>query len=199
MKMKANIVAVLLLSAGVLPLQTQADSPWMWGGQGQGGGGCGMMGPGMMGPGMMMGSGMGFGRGWGHMMGGPGMMMGGPGMMMGGFGMLDLTDKQIDQLNDIQTKLQKDHWQLMGKMIDEQANVRKAWSGDKPDPKKVGAAYSKLFELRRQAIEDRVAAMNKMYDTLTDEQREQLKSGRWGMWGQGGGGPMGRGRHMMMQ
>jgi Spy/CpxP family protein refolding chaperone len=198
MKMKAYFIVTLLLSAIVLPLQTQADPQWMWGGQGPGGCGCGMMGPGMMGPGMMMGSGMGYGRGMGHMMGGYG-MMGGSGMMMGGYGMLDLTDKQMDQLNDIQTKLQKDHWQLMGKMIDEQANVRKAWSGDKPDPKKVGAAYAKLFEIQRQALEDRVAAMNKMYDTLTDEQREQLKSGRWGMWGRGGGGPMGHGRHMMMQ
>jgi len=52
--------------------------------------------------------------------------------------------------------------------------VRKAWSGDKPDPKKVGAAYVELFELQRQAIEDRVVVMNKMYDTLTEEQREQL-------------------------
>jgi Spy/CpxP family protein refolding chaperone len=148
---------------------------------------------------MMMGHGMGFGQGMGHMMGGAGMMGGGmmgmPGMMMRGYGMLDLSDKQTDQLIDIQTKLQKDHWQLMGKMIDEQANVRKAWSGDKPDPKKVGAAYAKLFELQRQAIEDRVAAMNKMYDTLTDEQRELLKSGPMGRMG---GGP-GRGRHMMMQ
>jgi Spy/CpxP family protein refolding chaperone len=198
MKMKANITALLLLSTVVLPLQTQAMPPWMGGGQGPGNAGCGMMGPGMM-----MGSGMGYGMmGAGHMMGGFGMMGGGmmgmPGMMMGGYGMLDLSDKQTDQLIDIRTKLQKDHLQLMGKMIDEQANVRKAWSGDKPDPKKVGAAYAKLFDLQRQAMEDRVAAMNKMYDALTDEQREQLKSGQWGMYGRMGGGP-GRGRHMMMQ
>jgi Spy/CpxP family protein refolding chaperone len=197
MKMKASIKVLLLLGAVVLPLQTQANPPWMMSGQGQGNAGCGMMGAGMM-----MGPGMGYGMmGAGHMMGGFGMMGGGmmgAGMMMGGYGMLDLSDKQIDQLNDIQTKLQKDHWQLMGKMIDEQANVRKAWSGDKPDPKKVGAAYAKLFELQRQAIEDRVAAMNKMYDTLTDEQRQQLKSGQWGM-GRMGGGPMHRGGSMMMQ
>jgi Spy/CpxP family protein refolding chaperone len=187
MKMKATITALLLLSAVVLPLQAQANPTWMIGGQGPGNAGCGMM----------MGSGMGFGgMGMGHIMSGFG-MMGMPGMMMGGYGMLDLSDKQIDQLNDIQTKLQKDHWQLMGKMIDEQANVRKAWSGDKPDPKKVGAAYSKLFELQRQTIEDRVAAMNKMYDTLTDEQREQLKSGQWGMGRMGGS--MHRGGRMMMQ
>ncbi|MGD8940687.1 MAG: Spy/CpxP family protein refolding chaperone [Gammaproteobacteria bacterium] len=199
MKMKANITALLLLSAIVFPLQTQAMPPWMDGGQGPGmQGGCGMMGPGMM-----MGSGAGYGMmGAGHMMGGFGMMGGGmmgmPGMMMGGYGMLDLSDKQMDQLNDIQTKLQKDQWQLMGKMLDEQANVRKAWSGDKPDPKKVGAAYAEISKLQRQALEARVEAMNKMYDTLTDEQREQLKSGRRGMWGQMGS-PMHRGGRMMMQ
>ena len=148
---------------------------------------------------MGCGGGWGYGgMGMGHMMGGYG-MMGMGGMMMGGFGMLDLSAKQIDQISDLQTRLQKQHWQLMGKMIDQQADVRKTWSESKPDPKKVGAAYSKLFELQRQAIEERVAMMNKMYDLLTDKQREQLKAGPRGMWGQGGGGSMGRGGHMMMQ
>jgi hypothetical protein len=58
-----------------------------------GGGLCGMLGPGM-GFGMM---------GMGHMMSGY-RMIGMPGMMMRGYGMLDLSDKQISQFNEIQTK-----------------------------------------------------------------------------------------------
>jgi len=194
MKNYAKWIAVMLLNLIVIPLQVQADPGGMWGGRDWGNSDCGMMGPGMM-----MGSGMGFGgMGMGYMMGGN-RMMGMPGMMMGGFAMLDLSEKQTDQIGDIQTKLQKEHWQLMGKMIDEQANMRKTWSGVKSDPKKVGAAYAKLFDLQRQAIEARVEAMNKMYDTLTDKQREQLNSGPGAMWGQGGGGAMGRPGHMMMQ
>jgi Spy/CpxP family protein refolding chaperone len=141
---------------------------------------------------------MGMGHMMGSMMGGQG-MMGMPGMMMGGYGMLDLSDKQIAQFNDIQTKLQKELWQLMGKMLDEQAKVRDAWSVDKPDPKKVGAIFSEISQLQRQALEARVQAMNKIYDVLSDEQRENLKSGRWGMRGQMGGGSMHRGGPMMMQ
>lgn len=187
MKMREHVIAVLLVSAAAMPLQVQADPPWGWDGPGESD--CGMMGPGMMGRGMGC-------RGMGYMMGGPGPM--GPGMMMGGYGMLDLTDKQIDKINDIQTSLQKDHWKLMGEMIDAQARVRKAWSQDRPDPQEVGAAYGKLYELQRRGIEQRVAAMNRIYDSLTDEQRKLLKSGPRHMWGQGGGGPMGRG-HMMMR
>ncbi len=194
MKMKANITTLLLLSTVVLPMQIQAHQPWMMGGQDPGSQmGCGMMGPGM-GFGMM---GMGHMMNMGSMMAGQG-MMGMPGMMMGGYGMLDLSDKQIAQFNDIQTKLQKEQWQLMGKMLDEQAKLREVWSVDRPDPKKVGDAFTAISQLQRQALEARVTAMNKMYDALTDEQREQLKSGQRGMWGQMGS-PMHRGGRMMMQ
>ena len=192
-------LAILFIVSTAIPVQGRTDQTW-----GSYGYGYGMMGPGMM----MGGGGIGYG-GMGQMMGGNGMMgmgsmMGGYGMMgmggmMSGYAMLDLSSKQWDQLNDLQIKLQKQHWQLMGKMIDQQDDVRKAWNAAKPDPKKVGAAYAKLFELQRQAIEERVAIMNKMYDQLTDKQREQLKSGPRGMWRQGGGGPMGGGGHMMMQ
>lgn len=190
MACKSVFKLLILLSATLFPLQTMSQPAWMMGGQGPGAHmGCGMMGPGI-------GFGMGFGMmGMSQMMGG----MGIPGMMMGGYGMLDLSDKQIAQFNDIQTKLQKEHWQLMGKMLDGQAKVREAWSVDRPDPKIVGAAYAELSQLQRQALEARVEAMNKMYDALTDEQRNRLKSGAWGRWGRMGGGPMGRGGRMMMR
>jgi Spy/CpxP family protein refolding chaperone len=190
-KHKSLGISILLFCGIAIPISTQAHPPWLTGGQGQGTN----MDCTTMGPGMMMGPGMGCGKmGMHHMMGGLGMMRM-PGMMMGGYGMLNLSDKQIEQFNDIQTKLEKDHWKLMGKMIDQKSKLREVWSADKPDPKKVGDAYEEIFQIRRQAIEARVSAMNKMYDALTDEQREQLKSGPRGM----GGGPMGRRGHMMMQ
>jgi Spy/CpxP family protein refolding chaperone len=115
---------------------------------------------------------------------GPGAMMG-YGMMgpMGGmrhmapFDMLDLTDQQERQIDQIRDKLRKDHWQTEGKMIDARAQLRDAWAADRPDPKKVGAAYEALAKLRREMIEADVAAMNQMRDALTEEQREKLK--RW--------------------
>lgn len=193
--------------------------------------GPGMMGPGYgyghgygMGPGMMggyygMGPGMmGPGYGMGHGMG-PGMMGGyygmGPGMMGNGYGygmhpgtmgtepleMLNLTDAQRSKIAQIRDNVRKKNWPLMGQMMDEQSQLQQLYATETPDPKKVGEAYSKLSELRRQMIENSVEARNQMLAVLTPEQRKELDQ-YWGGGGVGGpGGPRGpypgMGRGMM--
>lgn len=190
----------------------------MWGG---GYGGYGM-GPGMMGgygggygmgPGMMRGGG-GYGPG---MMGGysgygmgPGMMggYGGYGMgMMGGYGMgsgmmgygplarLDLSQEQRGKINKIIDTEQKQHWGIMGQMMEEQNKLRDLYSVDEPDPKKVGAEYGQIAKLRQQMLETHIQASNEMQQVLTKEQREQLREWNRGEWGSGWGarrGPAGR-------
>jgi len=166
------------------------------------GGGYGM-GPGMMGggygmgmgPGMMMGGGMGMG---------PGMMMGGSMMGMHGLYMLDLTDDQRSKVNAIQDKLRKQHWEIMGRMMDEHNALRDLYDADTLDAKKIGAAYDRVFKLKRQMIDAGIKARNDVYALLTKEQREQLKQYRHGggMYGpgmgmgMGGRGPMGQGGPM---
>ncbi len=122
-----------------------------------------------------------------------GMMRGG-GMGMGKYKGLGLSDEQKEQLRDIQHKLRKKHWELMGQMIDEQAALQKAHAGDRPDPATVGAVYGRMFDLKRQMIEARLAAKNSSKDVLTEEQRAQMKKRkhkrRGMMQGQGGQGSM---------
>jgi Spy/CpxP family protein refolding chaperone len=150
----------------------------MMGGYGPGNGMMGgMMGPGMMGSGMGMGSGM---------MGGCGMGM----MGVGPLSMLDLSDEQrtkIDQILDAQRKQQR---ALMLKMFDEQDKLRELYSAETPDPKKVASAYGGIGTIQQQMIESHVQANNDMQAVLTKEQREQLRTWRWG--GPAGGGMMGR-------
>ncbi len=43
------------------------------------------------------------------------------------------------------------------------------------DPKTIGAAYGRLFDLRRQMIEAAIEAGNRRKALLTDEQREQIR------------------------
>jgi Spy/CpxP family protein refolding chaperone len=143
-------------------------------------GGMGMDG---MGPGMMDGSGRG-GMGMGGCGMGPGggmgpAMMDGPGrsgmMGLGPIEKLDLTPDQRSKLNKIEYDLRKQHWSLMGKVIDEKAKLYDLYAADKPDPKKLGAVYGAIFDVRRQMIEAGIDAMNRARDILTKDQITRLK------------------------
>lgn len=149
--------------------------PGMMGGYGHG---YGMMGRQGMGPGMMGGYGGGHG------------MMGGDGM--GPYAMLNLSDDQRSKINKIHDAERKQHWAIMGKMMDKQNAQRDLLAQSEPDPKKVGAVYAEIAKLRQQMLETHVQANNDMQKVLTKEQREQMQQWRRGMWGgQGGAGPRG--------
>jgi Spy/CpxP family protein refolding chaperone len=165
--------------------------PGMMGGYGYGGNGYGM-GEGM-GPGMMGGYGMMHGPG---MMGGEGMMYG-PGMMgMGPVWMLNLTDEQRTKISKLQDELRKKQWATMGQIMDERQKLFELYSAENPDPKKVGAVYGKIFDLRRQMIEAAIDTQNRTQALLTQEQRAQLDQWRHG-WRGGPGGPGTMGPGMM--
>lgn len=151
-----------------------------------------------MGPGMMGGYGPGHGPGygprwrgdrdddnwgWGMMHGrggwgmGPG-MMGGMGMMglgLGPINRLDLNDTQRPQVLKIEDDLRRKNWDLMGKMQDEMARLRDAWSAGKRDRPAILAAYKRMSELRLQMIESSLDARDKAEALLTPPQREQLR------------------------
>ncbi len=128
----------------------------------------------------------------GGMMGGQGMY--GMGMMGGGMGMmglgpvwmLDLTPDQRAKINAIRDGLRKQHWEIMGKIMDEQEKLRDLYEADKPDPKKIGPVYDAIFSLRKQMILSRIEAMNAIKDVLTKEQRDQLKQWYRSRYGMGG-------------
>jgi Spy/CpxP family protein refolding chaperone len=130
---------------------------------------------------MMGGGGMGYGMGMGCMQG-RGMM--GP----GAFGGLDLTAEQRAKINKIQDDLRKQHWAMMGKMMDEQTKLRDLYNEEKLDAKKITAVSDSMHALRKQMIESRIDAFNRMREVLTKEQREQLtklQRGGQGMMGPG--------------
>ncbi|MHB8729276.1 MAG: Spy/CpxP family protein refolding chaperone [Sulfuricaulis sp.] len=181
-----SLAAVLAVAAATA---WSVDADESAGGIGPHGMGPGMMGGsyGGMGSGMMNGSygGMGMmGMGQG-MMGGAGM---GAGMM--GFGpvrYLDLSDEQRAKINKIGDAERKQHWAVMGQMMEEQNKLRDLYYAAEPDPKKVGAVYGQISKLRQQMLETHIQAANEMRQVLTKEQREQLRE-----WSRGGMGPAGR-------
>lgn len=191
------LASVLALPAAVAEADT-GTSPEQMQEMMQQRGGYGMgMGPGTMGGGMGMGPGM---------MGGSGMMGMGAGMMGGGMmglhglSMLDLSDEQRGKINAIHDKLRKQHWEVMGKMMDEHNALRDLYDAETLDGKKIGATYDRIFKLKRQMIDTGIKAHNDAVAVLTKEQREQLKQLRRGRGmggpGMGGRGPMGQGGMM---
>lgn len=178
---------------GIAVIALLASAVWA-----QGMGGWGMMDDNDM-PMMGGGGGMGYGIGMmGDGMGqGPcGVMGNGMGMMGSGlFGKLDLTAEQRIKINKIQDDLRRQHWAVMGKMMDEQAKLRDLYEEDLLDVKKITAVSDAIQALRKQMIESRIDAFNRMREVLTKEQREQLsKLQRGGMMGPGyrRGGMMGQ-------
>ena len=203
------LAAVLATSAAITWSDDAIDTT---GGYGSGygmGPGMGMMGGYGPGPGMM-GGGYGYGMGPGMMggsYGGMGMMDMGPGMMGGGYGMgpgmmggsgwmgmMDLSTDQRTKINKTLDAERKQHWAIMGKMMDEQNKLRDLYDADKPDPKKVGAVYGEIAKLQQQMIETHLQATNQVQDMLTKEQREQIRQWHRGGWGPGSRGPAG-GQH----
>jgi Spy/CpxP family protein refolding chaperone len=102
-------------------------------------------------------------------------MGGGHSGMMVKFKGLGLSDEQKAEIGDIQYKLHKQHWVLMGPMIDQLHALKKGRAGDRPDPAAVGAVYGKIFDLKRQMIEAGIAAKNSSMDVLTEEQAARMK------------------------
>jgi Spy/CpxP family protein refolding chaperone len=160
--------ATALTAQHGMPMGERDDMPMMQ----QQRGGMGMMGgcPGMpwiMGPGTgMMGPGMG--------MMGPGMGMMGPGMGMMG---IDLNPEQQTEMRRIQRELRRQNWERMGQLMEAMEDMHELMASESPDPAAVGQAHARMAELKRPMIEARVKAMNEMRALLTDEQREQMRSG----------------------
>ena len=135
-----------------------------------------------MGPGMMGGYGSGYGSGHGM---GPGMMGYGSGYGMGP-GMMDgyasradlnLTAEQRSKIAKIQNDVRRKHWDLMGKMQDEQAQMNEQYYSDQRDDAPLSKSYRNMSELRQQMFDLSLSARRQIDAVLTQEQRDKLKRG----------------------
>ncbi len=161
------VLTALLLTGGAAGAYA---CDWYSGGYGYGMG-QGMMG---MGPGMM---GMDHG-----MMGGYGM---GPGMMGGygaGQGMPSLTEQQQNKMAQIQEEVRKKHWDLMGKMNEEQMKLQQLYYSGKRDSAAIEAQHKKIYQLQREMDESWLDAQGRMDAVLTKEQKERLRGGHGTGW-----------------
>jgi len=110
----------------------------------------------------------------------------GPGMMGAYLSSgLNLTDAQQAKINKIMDETRKQHWALMGAMMDQQARLRDLSAAPKQDDAAIGAAYKSLSQMQRQMYETMVDAQKRMEAVLTKEQQEQQEQLRK-YWRNGG-------------
>ena len=169
----AGTLAAITLSAPVhaegddMPMMQQGRSGMMMGGGMMGQGrGMGMRGSGMMGSGMMSGGSMGMmGEG----------MMGGMGMGMATMHALDLDRDQVRQMTQIHKEMAQKHAGMGAEMQELRWELSQEMFKERPNPERVGELSDRLFQQRRQLIQDRVEARNRMMDALSEPQRKQWR------------------------
>lgn len=178
MNLRKALSAGILVGATAVAASAVADPP-----QGNFGPdygmGQGMMGGYGMGPGMMGGQGSGYGMGSGTMSGqGSGYGMG-PGMMDGYASRADLnlTAEQRSKIANIRNDVRRKHWDLMGKMQDEQAQMNEQYHSDQRDDATLSKSHHDMSELRQQMFDLSLSARRQTDAVLTQEQRDKLKRG----------------------
>ena len=152
--LRSTLGAAMLVGGAVIGASALADPE-------QGGYGYGM-GPGMMGGG--------YGAGYGM----------GPGMMGGGYGSradLNLTAEQRGKIAKIENDVRRKHWELMGKIQDEQSQMSERDLSDPSSDAALSKGYRNISELRHQMFDLSLSARRQIDSVLTKEQREKLGHG----------------------
>ena len=152
--LRSTLSAAILVGGAVIGASALADPE-------QGGYGYGM-GPGMMGGG--------YGAGYGM----------GPGMMGGGYGSradLNLTAEQRGKIAKIENDVRRKHWELMGKIQDEQTQMSERDLSDPSSDAALSKGYRNISELRHQMFDLSLSARRQIDSVLTKEQREKLGHG----------------------
>lgn len=146
--------------------------------------------------------GMGYGpmgqgyMGYGHM---GSRRMGMMGMGYGFLSSLDLSNEQRATIRNIHKEMRSQKFSLQDKIAELSDELHTLYKEDKPNAKKVGAVYKKIFNLKQQQIELGITIKNKTYDVLNKKQKEKLKALKSsGTNYRSYKGMYGRGMHRMM-
>lgn len=79
----------------------------------------------------------------------------------------EMSDTERDQLEDVYRGLRRINYSLTGDLMDASDAISDALKADKRDPKTVGKAYSRYFDVQRRWIEAQIAAANRVDDLIS--------------------------------
>lgn len=95
---------------------------------------------------------------------------------------LKLTDEQRNQMRDIIHKARMENWKTRGDIMDAQFRMRALYRTDQPDPRKVGEVFTQISNFKREMLETRLRARNKIWNLLTSEQQKQVHDWKHHHW-----------------
>ncbi len=96
---------------------------------------------------------------------------------------LNLEPEQKEKIRKIQRKARAVHWDLEDKIEVISDELFEQYKFGKRDAKAIGKIYGKIFDLRRQIIENGIETGNKVEAVLTSKQWKSLKSDKMKKWG----------------
>lgn len=85
----------------------------------------------------------------------------------------EMSETERDQLEDVYKGLRRINHALTGELMDASDAVTDTLKAEKRDPKAVGKAYARYFDIQRRWIEAQIAAANRV-DQLVAEVRERI-------------------------
>lgn len=98
---------------------------------------------------------------------------------------LELKKDQLQQIDRLRSELASQEKTVSEQMRAEAEKLKQLYMAEKRDPGQIGATLGRIFELKRKAIEARVAGENRIEALLTDEQRKRwlvLRDGEIKSW-----------------
>jgi Spy/CpxP family protein refolding chaperone len=90
---------------------------------------------------------------------------------------LNLTTEQRSKIGKIQESVRRKHWDLMGKMQDEQAQMNEQYNSDNRDDAAISKSFRKISEFRHEMFDLSLSAQSQIDAVLTKEQREKQRHG----------------------
>ena len=88
--------------------------------------------------------------------------------------MLELSEAQQGQIDTITSEFNDEMARLQSKRDQVAAELPTLYAAEVPDAEAIGNAYGVLFEAKRERIEVMIDTRNRVFEVLTDEQREEL-------------------------
>lgn len=94
----------------------------------------------------------------------------------------DLSADQRTKINPIRDGTRRKNWELMGRLMDEQARLRDLSDAPKQDADALDKGYKRVNQLQQQISESSEDAYKRMEAILTKEQREKPSWRFWRHW-----------------
>lgn len=95
--------------------------------------------------------------------------------MTGPLDLPDLTTEQQNEIRAIQREMRRRHMETMLDIMDIHDEMMIEMAAERPDPEKIREMQTTMSQKQGEMLESKVTYRNRIYDLLTEEQKEQIR------------------------